>query len=84
MENDFSASTGPLIAQLAEQRTVVGFCCYPRVAGSIPAQRSSYLNDLYMIQIRIQSHPVPADTVKLMQPLSMISYKIVRYYRMWK
>jgi len=42
------------------------------------------LNDLYMIQIRIQSHPVPADTVKLMQPLSMISYKIVRYYRMWK
>ena len=56
MENDFSASSEPLIAQLAEQRTVVGFCCYPRVAGSIPAQRSSYLNDLYMIQIRIQSH----------------------------
>ena len=46
MKNAFSVSSGPLIAQLVERRTVVVCCRYPQVAGSIPAQRSSYLNDL--------------------------------------
>ena len=32
-----------LIAQLVERKTVVVFVCYLKVAGSIPAQQSSFL-----------------------------------------